>query len=403
MPAPKKSTRSSPSRSSSRPKAPSSKGSGSRSSYSSRESRSSDSSAKKDFGGKKDFGFKKSSGFKKDSDSKKESGFQRNSRFSSEIRGAKSKVGGSTHRGLEARKSPAAPEKRVSQGEPVSGRGGIELGSKPTRRPSDSRTTKAPNPHLVWGRRPVESALTHLQSQGQVNHGDYTLHVIVDKLGKAPAQLRSHVELAQSLGIPVKTHSSMEGEWPLQTAEPLNHQRVCLRVPEIKAASLEDLMAWVDSQESLPHKCLGVICDQINDPGNFGAIARTASFFGAHFLVFATDRQAPLSPHMVRSSAGGVFELLMVETVNLSRALDQLKDRGIWVVSSSLGSGTIPLSQVPLDRPYVVIVGNEEKGVRAGLLQHSDYQVNIPGGNSLVDSLNVSVATGILLAHFQPK
>lgn len=255
----------------------------------------------------------------------------------------------------------------------------------------------------VWGRRTVEAYLSDLQTSENIEATSLTLHLIGDKAGKVPAQLKPSVDNAKSLGIKIQLHTSQEDEtWPLDSDEPLNHQRVCLRVPSIPTKSVFDAVARVkDASSANLRGCVGIVLDQIQDPRNFGAILRSAAFFGVKFVAFAQDRQADLSPLVLKTSAGGAFSVDLVPVVNVSRTLTQLKDAGAWIVGTALKESQ-PLSAVPIDRPYIVVLGNEAKGLRPEVARQCDYLARIPGGALTVDSLNVSVAAGVVLSHFAP-
>lgn len=254
----------------------------------------------------------------------------------------------------------------------------------------------------VWGRHVVESFLTQLSSHNQesVKPDQYKLHVIVDKNKKAPAQLKNAVELAQFLGIKIVAHDSAEEGWPLAGNTELNHQRICLTVPHYPTKDIGQALDTVkEAKEQQQHGCVGLVLDQIQDPRNFGAILRSAAYFGIKFVIYGTDRQAPVSSLVLKTSAGGAFVLDLIPVTNLNRALEQLKDAGGWIVGTSLEEGkTIPLENVPKDRTFVAVMGNEEKGLRPEINKKCDYLVKISGlGGKGVDSLNVSVASGIVL------
>jgi 23S rRNA (guanosine2251-2'-O)-methyltransferase len=102
----------------------------------------------------------------------------------------------------------------------------------------------------------------------------------------------------------------------------------------------------------------------------------------------------------VKASSGGAFSLQLVPTININRALEMLKKSGVWIVGSSL-QATARHNQLPSDRHYVLVVGNEAKGMRQEVARNCDYLVKIPGGDAAVDSLNVAVATGVLMSALQ--
>lgn len=255
-----------------------------------------------------------------------------------------------------------------------------------------------PRDIFIWGRRTVEAFLSNLHHTGEIESTKYALHVIVDKSHKAPSQLKPSVESAQILGIKVIPHTNAEETWPLADAsEELNHQRVCLKIPEYPTQNIVEAISIVKAaNESSQHGCVGVVLDQVQDPRNFGAILRSAAFFGLKFVIYGTDRQADVSSLVLKTAAGGAFSLSLIPTVNINRALQQLKDAGAWVAGAALEENAAPLSDLPKDRTWVAVLGNEGKGLRSEILKNCDYVVKISGGQGTVDSLNVSVAAGVI-------
>ncbi len=254
----------------------------------------------------------------------------------------------------------------------------------------------------VWGRHAVEAILNDLQAREGGNPKDYCLHIIVDKSNKAPIQLKPLVDSAKTLGIKIISHSSAQDTWPLSDTEGINHQRAALQIPDYPVSDLseaENLVSQESSTQSMG--CVGLILDQIQDPRNFGAILRSASFFGVKFVIYATDRQSDLTGLVVKTSAGGAFSLKLIPVVNINRAMKSLKDKGAWIIGTALSDSAQLPSQIPKDRSYVLVLGNEQKGMRQEVQKNCDYLVKIPGGNAYVDSLNVSVAAGLLIHSLQ--
>jgi 23S rRNA (guanosine2251-2'-O)-methyltransferase len=267
-----------------------------------------------------------------------------------------------------------------------------------TRDASKERKAFVPHVFHIWGRRPVEAYLAELAStKAEPKAKEHVLHIIVDKSGKAPAQLRSIVELVKSFGFAMRTHESEDEQWPVSGEDGVNHQRVCLQVPSLRTYQIEDLIDIIQESKANGLKgCVGVVCDQVQDPRNFGAVLRSAAFFNTRFVVFGKDRQAAVTPHVIKASAGGAFQVKLCEVVNLSRAFKTLKDAGAWIVGASI-ENAVPITEIPIDRPYVLVLGNEGRGLRQEVARQCDYLARIPGGGPVVDSLNVSVAAGVFL------
>lgn len=142
-----------------------------------------------------------------------------------------------------------------------------------------------------------------------------------------------------------------------------------------------------------------VVLDGINDPQNLGAILRCCDVFDVTGIVISKHNQVPLNATVAKTSAGAINYVPVTLVNNLNQAISRLKDEGFWVVSTD-GKGTIDYSSIKYDFPVCLIVGSEGFGVSKLLLENSDYIVKIPQFGH-VNSLNASVATGILLSKIR--
>ncbi len=140
---------------------------------------------------------------------------------------------------------------------------------------------------------------------------------------------------------------------------------------------------------------LVVACDGITDPHNLGAIARSAAAAGADGLILPTRGSAPLTGAVEKAAAGALDHLSIAAVGNLTSALPECKDRGLWVVGTAR-EGDVGLYEADLTVPLVLVFGSEGAGLRPGVRKHCDVTVTIPIAER-VDSLNVSVAAGVLL------
>ncbi len=170
------------------------------------------------------------------------------------------------------------------------------------------------------------------------------------------------------------------------------HQGILAQVREFEYASLEELLARAAQSQRPP---LLVVLDGIQDPQNLGAIIRSAHALGAHGVVIPKDRAAPVTGAVARASAGAVEHCGIARVTNLSRALEQLKEAGLWVLATDSTSPTL-LPQQDLRGPLAIVIGAEGSGIREGVLKHCDFRASIPMDGQL-GSLNASVATGITL------
>jgi 23S rRNA (guanosine2251-2'-O)-methyltransferase len=165
---------------------------------------------------------------------------------------------------------------------------------------------------------------------------------------------------------------------------------VVLELPENvgATASLEEALESADSD------ALVLILDHIEDPRNYGAILRSADQFGVSSILVPGKRAAPLSAATVESSAGTAQFATIVTVSNLASAMEELKEAGFWIYAAAAG-GT-PAEQANLTGKVALILGNEGKGVSRLVTERSDETISIPRTGH-ADSLNVSVAAGVLL------
>jgi 23S rRNA (guanosine2251-2'-O)-methyltransferase len=168
------------------------------------------------------------------------------------------------------------------------------------------------------------------------------------------------------------------------------HQGALAITGELAYAEIEDVLDECESARVAP---LLVVLDSVQDPRNFGAIVRSAHVMGAHAVVVPKDRAAPVSPAAVKASAGATELIPIAQVVNLARALDTLKERGVWTVGA-VASGAPPPWKIDLKGPIALVLGAEGKGLRPIVERACDFKVTIP---ARAMSLNVSVAAGALL------
>jgi 23S rRNA (guanosine2251-2'-O)-methyltransferase len=141
---------------------------------------------------------------------------------------------------------------------------------------------------------------------------------------------------------------------------------------------------------------LWLALDQLQDPQNLGAIFRTAAFFGVQGIVMTEERSAPITGAAYDVATGGIETVPFTIQTNLQRAFEKAKDVGLWILGSSEHAHD-SLSSVTRDRPWLLVLGNEEKGMRRLTEDSCDVLCKIPSQGK-VTSLNVSVAAGILVA-----
>ena len=171
-----------------------------------------------------------------------------------------------------------------------------------------------------------------------------------------------------------------------------NHQGVLASVESYDCMSLEDFLKDINSPSSQPV----LILDSVEDPRNLGAIIRTAECAGIAGVIIPDRRAAGITHTVEKASAGALAYMPVVMAVNLNNAILKLKDMGYWVYGLSLGEGTKNYTQVDLTGSVCIVLGNEGKGIRPSIEKNCDFLLKLPLlGN--IDSLNVSVACGIIL------
>ena len=171
------------------------------------------------------------------------------------------------------------------------------------------------------------------------------------------------------------------------------HQGVLGEGEAITLGSMEDLVARVQEKGA---KALVLALDGITDPHNFGAILRSAAGAGVDGVVFPERRSAQVNETVMRASAGTAGRIPLVRVVNLTRALEDLKEAGAWIYGLAAGPKSRDYLEEPFDRATVLVLGSEGEGLHQKLQEHCDglLAIPMPGG---IESLNVSAAAAIML------
>lgn len=171
----------------------------------------------------------------------------------------------------------------------------------------------------------------------------------------------------------------------------VNHQGVVAVVSVAEYVSLEDILKIAKDREEAPFL---IICDEIEDPHNLGAIIRTAEAAGAHGVIIPKRRSATLTQTVYKTSAGAASVLPVCRVSNLKQAINALKKEQIWIYSADMDGA--PWCQVDYAGGAALVIGSEGKGVSRLIKEQSDFVVSLPM-NGQINSLNASVAAGILM------
>ena len=167
-----------------------------------------------------------------------------------------------------------------------------------------------------------------------------------------------------------------------------NHQGLIIEIKEVNYFNIKDI--FVDKPEKV------LILDHIQDPHNFGAILRTANAAGVRHIILPKNRSVEVTPTVLKVASGGQVGTKIIKVESLQVAVKDLKDNGYWIYATALDENAKSHKQASFNKPMAIIIGNEQKGVNRTLIKAADELVYIPM-NGTVQSLNVSVATGIIL------
>ncbi len=201
-------------------------------------------------------------------------------------------------------------------------------------------------------------------------------------------RLHEVLALAEQASVPVRRVSEEDLD---RESGGSSHQGVVADVADRQALALDDLIA--DALAKPP--ALIVVLDGIEDPQNFGAILRTADAVGAHGVVRQTRHSAPLSGATSKASAGALAHVRIADVVNVARAVEELKEAGVWTVGLA-GDAPQPYDRMDLKLPTAIVLGAEGTGLRRLVRERCDFLAKIPMFGH-VESLNVSVAAGVVL------
>ena len=184
-----------------------------------------------------------------------------------------------------------------------------------------------------------------------------------------------------------------------QVAAGLHHQGVIAFTAPITYHDVDAMLAAIapDLETIRREKPILLVLDRIEDPHNFGAMLRTAVAAGAGGVVVPKQHMAPLNAAVIKASAGTALRLPIARVDNLAEVIGQLKERGYWVMGAAEGGDT-SVWTVDWDRPVALVMGSEGKGLHPRIAAACDYLVSIPMRGD-AESLNVSVASGVLLSH----
>lgn len=235
---------------------------------------------------------------------------------------------------------------------------------------------------LITGRQPVLEAL----------RSGKALERIYLQRNSSGDILREIRTLARDLHIPILEAPAAK----MDSLSRTRHQGCIALGAQVSYLDLQDVISFTLEGGEIP---LFLLLDGITDVRNLGAIARSAWCFGAQALILPEKGVAPLNEEAVKTSAGALEHIQVCRVPSLQLAIKTLKLNGIRVLASSSGSENM-LHPFALNDPVAFLLGSEDQGVQPGLIHDSDAHFRIPMARDF-DSLNVSVAAGIILYEAQ--
>jgi len=231
---------------------------------------------------------------------------------------------------------------------------------------------------IIYGRNPVQEAL---------RDGTWDMKTILLARDGKDARLVEVVEAAREKGVPIEYRQRREMD---ELASRGAHQGVIACCSDYRYADGKNLVLSAGDKGGVL-----LLLDGLSDPGNLGSILRTAVCFGVLGILIPQDRSVRVTPTVMKASSGALLHVPVATVVNLARTLDDMKEKGFWIYGTDPKEGGDPRG-IDFGGPVGIVLGSEGKGMRPLVRKKCDSLVALPMSGSF-DSLNVSVAAGILL------
>ncbi len=231
----------------------------------------------------------------------------------------------------------------------------------------------------IFGIHALDSAISQ--------HPENIVQIVVAQNSRNP-RLDGIISTAKNLGIQL----SYEKLQYLNKHCKERHQGIIALIKIPKLPDESDLKSDIAGFKSP----LILILDNIEDPRNLGACLRSADAAGVDMVIFPKHKSAGITPVAKKTAAGAAETLKIYQVTNIVKALEILKDNGVWIAGTDCDDGSKSIYETDLKGSLAIVLGNEGKGIRPLVKKHCDFIINIPMFGT-VQSLNVSVATGITL------
>ncbi len=234
------------------------------------------------------------------------------------------------------------------------------------------------NSNIICGRNPVLEAL---RSGREIDR-------LLVAHGTGGGSVTAIIAKCRAKGILIKEISPQKLDYYCGGA---NHQGVAVMFASQEYATVEDMFALAETRGEKPFL---IICDEIEDPHNLGAIIRTAEATGVHGVIIPERRSASLNATVAKAACGALEYVPVARVTNIANTIDALKERGVWVFGADMDGDDY--TRTDFDTPCALVIGNEGKGIGALTAKKCDAVISLPMCGK-INSLNASVAAGILM------
>lgn len=234
------------------------------------------------------------------------------------------------------------------------------------------------NNNIICGRNPVLEALR----SGREIDRLFVAH------GTGGGSVTAIISKCRAKGILIKEISPQKLDYYCGGA---NHQGVAVMFASQEYATVDDMFALAETRGEKPFL---IICDEIEDPHNLGAIIRTAEATGVHGVIIPERRSASLNATVAKAACGALEYVPVARVTNIANTIDALKERGVWVFGADMDG--YDYTKTDFDIPCALVIGNEGKGIGALTAKKCDAILSLPMLGK-INSLNASVAAGILM------
>lgn len=234
------------------------------------------------------------------------------------------------------------------------------------------------NNNIICGRNPVLEALR----SGREIDRLFVAH------GTGGGSVTAIIAKCRAKGILIKEISPQKLDYYCGGA---NHQGVAVMFASQEYATVDDMFALAETRGEKPFL---IICDEIEDPHNLGAIIRTAEATGVHGVIIPERRSASLNATVAKAACGALEYVPVARVTNIANTIDALKERGVWVFGADMDGNDY--TKTDFDTPCALVIGNEGKGIGALTAKKCDAILSLPMLGK-INSLNASVAASILM------